>query len=347
MFVGLDVAIGLILVFSLVSLMCSAVQEWFAAWFNLRGKLLWHGIDRLLGAQLKEAVARNHLVAGLKIKEEKAGKQGKRPSYVHADTFVAALLDSLGGGAGNSPTTAASVRALVGNLPQGKPRDALLALVDAGNNDLERVKANIAGWYNAAMDRVSGWYKRRAQLMLFVIALVVVPAVGVDTIKLAKALYADPALRASVVASSEKVIASQPQPTPVAGAAADTTAGAVAPVAGDPKPPLPAQAAKQQGGEGEKDTLRALKDAEDRYKKANADLALLNVPTATFNEYTVDATPPLPRTFETFFNWLWVHILGFLLTAIAASLGAPFWFDLLNRFVNLRASGNKPTQADT
>ena len=34
--------------------------------------------------------------------------------------------------------------------------------------------------------------------------------------------------------------------------------------------------------------------------------------------------------------------IGFLITAFAISLGAPFWFDLLNRFVNLRISGPKP-----
>lgn len=35
-------------------------------------------------------------------------------------------------------------------------------------------------------------------------------------------------------------------------------------------------------------------------------------------------------------------IIGFLLTAIAISLGAPFWFDLLSKIINLRNSGSKP-----
>jgi hypothetical protein len=37
-------------------------------------------------------------------------------------------------------------------------------------------------------------------------------------------------------------------------------------------------------------------------------------------------------------------ILGWVITALAASLGAPFWFDLLNRFVNVRASGKAPEE---
>jgi len=32
-------------------------------------------------------------------------------------------------------------------------------------------------------------------------------------------------------------------------------------------------------------------------------------------------------------------MLGFFITAIALSLGAPFWFDLLNKFVNIRGGG--------
>jgi len=34
-------------------------------------------------------------------------------------------------------------------------------------------------------------------------------------------------------------------------------------------------------------------------------------------------------------------IFGFLITAIAISLGGPFWFDLLGKFVKLRSAGNK------
>jgi hypothetical protein len=40
-----------------------------------------------------------------------------------------------------------------------------------------------------------------------------------------------------------------------------------------------------------------------------------------------------------------LKILGLILTAIAISLGAPFWFDLLNTFMNLRATGEKPVKA--
>jgi len=37
----------------------------------------------------------------------------------------------------------------------------------------------------------------------------------------------------------------------------------------------------------------------------------------------------------------WSYFLGCLLTAIALSLGAPFWFDLLNKLIKLRSSGTQ------
>jgi len=42
-------------------------------------------------------------------------------------------------------------------------------------------------------------------------------------------------------------------------------------------------------------------------------------------------------------QWLTIA-LGWLITALAVSLGAPFWFDLLNKFVNIRASGKAPEE---
>jgi len=40
--------------------------------------------------------------------------------------------------------------------------------------------------------------------------------------------------------------------------------------------------------------------------------------------------------------WLFRHLPGWLMTAFAVSLGAPFWFDILKRFMNVRAAGVPP-----
>jgi hypothetical protein len=41
-----------------------------------------------------------------------------------------------------------------------------------------------------------------------------------------------------------------------------------------------------------------------------------------------------------------VKIVGLLVTALALSLGAPFWFDVLSKFMNIRGAGPKPAPSN-
>ena len=40
--------------------------------------------------------------------------------------------------------------------------------------------------------------------------------------------------------------------------------------------------------------------------------------------------------------WTYRKALGILVSALAASLGAPFWFDVLSKFINIRSAGLRP-----
>ncbi|MGE5845514.1 MAG: hypothetical protein ACM34O_02235 [Ignavibacteria bacterium] len=50
------------------------------------------------------------------------------------------------------------------------------------------------------------------------------------------------------------------------------------------------------------------------------------------------------KSWDDFTSHIWGNIFGCLITALAISLGAPFWFDLLNKFVKLRGTGKKPEE---
>lgn len=44
--------------------------------------------------------------------------------------------------------------------------------------------------------------------------------------------------------------------------------------------------------------------------------------------------------------WWWItKFFGLILTVFAASLGAPFWFDILNKIISIRSTGK--AQKDT
>jgi hypothetical protein len=52
----------------------------------------------------------------------------------------------------------------------------------------------------------------------------------------------------------------------------------------------------------------------------------------------------IPTLARDYGNLLRQHGFGWLLTALAATLGAPFWFDMLNRIISIRAAGKPPEE---
>ena len=57
---------------------------------------------------------------------------------------------------------------------------------------------------------------------------------------------------------------------------------------------------------------------------------------------SIDPDPATKHTYEDCVGVFLLKILGLLLTAFALQLGSNYWFDLLNKAVNLRATGKKP-----
>ncbi len=67
--------------------------------------------------------------------------------------------------------------------------------------------------------------------------------------------------------------------------------------------------------------------------------AVLGLPVGWDNDPLLSTTPPGGTVF-----WMRLasKVVGLLITTAAASLGAPFWFDLIQKLVPLRAAGAKP-----
>jgi hypothetical protein len=99
----------------------------------------------------------------------------------------------------------AQTRAAINNLPDGHPaKRPLQRFVHTAGVDRDKFISLIAQWFNGAMDRLSGWYKRRTQLLLLVYAAILAVAFNVDTIHLATSLYRNGPLSAAVASVAEK-----------------------------------------------------------------------------------------------------------------------------------------------
>jgi hypothetical protein len=71
---------------------------------------------------------------------------------------------------------------------------------------VDRFRESVESWYDLTMDRVSGWYKRRTQVALIVIATIATLLANADSFQIGKALWNDDAVRASVVAQAQRSV---------------------------------------------------------------------------------------------------------------------------------------------
>ena len=350
--VVLEVIVGLVLVYFIMSVICSALNEWIARIFAMRAKTLEAGIRGLLSdsdnGNLKEKIYSHPLVRGLSRKgwwDRELDKQSARreknvrllkkvpspksspgPSNLSARRFTLALFDTLmetGGrpsiksrvvspydiDEGKSKALQLGAKEMIeclGNgidkLPRNDDAKKVLktllisakAEVDQWDSAVTAFRVSIEKWFDDTMDRVSGWYKRKAQLIILGLAVVICLALNVDTFTIANSLYRDTNLRASVVAAAE------------------------------------AQAQKPMSEEAE---------SELDVSELSGELLDLRLPIGWSTQGGVARSVP-----GDFVGWV-VKLLGVLFTALAVALGAPFWFDLLNRLVNLRLSGKQPVKA--
>ena len=61
-----------------------------------------------------------------------------------------------------------------------------------------QLRDRLAGWFDEGMTRISGWYKRRATLIIFVIAALVTLATNASSVHIAEELWRNAALREAV-----------------------------------------------------------------------------------------------------------------------------------------------------
>lgn len=88
-------------------------------------------------------------------------------------------------------------------FPNEQLQNSLLALYRSAGKDAAEFRHATEQWFDDAMERVSGWYKRRVQLFLGIIGALLVLLLNADTLTTGRALWRDEAVRAGVVAQAE------------------------------------------------------------------------------------------------------------------------------------------------
>jgi hypothetical protein len=214
---ALDLAIGLAFIFFLLSLLASAIQEQIAALLKLRAKTLREGLKNMLEPQDEgDAADKRKLVDDFYANPliRSLYRRGRLPSYISPRSFALALIDTLAPNAlapddgkqvKSSRDALAAVRTEIQEapLPQGLKRH-LLSLVDDARGEIGAFRKGLEAWFDDAMARVSGWYKRYTQVILLFIAIGITLVLNANTLTIGDRLWKDPAVRAAVVQQSAK-----------------------------------------------------------------------------------------------------------------------------------------------
>jgi hypothetical protein len=303
----LEVVIGMILIYLLFSLLLSAARELIEGLLKTRAVDLEKAMAELLqdpeGTADRASLMGHSLIYSLFPGEYKPTKTTSAPaasgntnavsnwsptskdtpSYIPSGLFADAIIDLYKSGK------------LV------KAGESLDALLRAAGGDTEKWRTGIMQWYDAGMDRATGWYKRQTQGVLFGLGLILAIGMNVNSATLLQHLATNDALRQTLVGQAEAQVA-----------------------AGSPQRP---------------DTCTETPSTEC-VKALGASVQGLGLPIGWGAEGWAPWAPVFDEKAERF-NRLGQAVLlafGILATAFAMCLGAPFWFDLLNKVVNLRST---------
>lgn len=250
--------------------------------------------------------------------------KGRFPSYIPARNFILAIIDKIRKEGGNY--TKDTLIAAIGKttLPASF-KTVLIDLAVRASNTADPIKEfeqGIETFYTNTMDRISGKYKRRIRRSLLIVGFITAAILNIDTIKLVNESLADTSKLSSAV---DNIIAKMPSMS------VNDSAVTIKDTAG-----------------------KIIISRSSRYDTAfNSNV---NNKTAKEQIHTIvvdyGKTTGFHFGYENGFTNEWfgdakktlLKILGIWITALALQLGSNYWFDMMNKFVNIRAAGKKPDE---
>lgn len=337
----LDIFIGLITVYIILSFVVTSIGELISQKRNLKGKVMLRIVERIMGSTTEAVNFFNHDAMKHLREPSKKGLFNKNkdivryPSYVATADFVDAFMDyCLGSGTHGAQLPSAIEKGLeqmdAGKLPCKKH---LTKLWQASNYDIAILKQKIGEWFDSTGERSKGWYKRRLHVWLLIAGVVIASFLNADTIRMFKILSEQDSLRTAYAERGTALINN----------AADKSS---------------------ENNDYYKVVCKELGIQEDDDKACTGEnilkyglpeiLPLVGWDGDTLPEFWSGGSTcigyrciSLPG--QSFFVY-WINkILGLLLTACALSLGAPFWFDVLRKIVQIKSaigSGADKQEAD-
>lgn len=197
----LEVAIGLTFCYATLALIVSTLQEALASALHLRAHTLLDGIKTMLNDPRFNGMARalyNHALINPHDDGQLTtqGSLKHKPSYIEPLHFAIALIDSIQ----KIPGKIDDLGRDIDTLRDPQLRRALQGIYLRANGNYQLFQDGIAAWFDSAMARVSGEYKRRSLLVSVLLSFLLAVLFNIDSLHLFKTLWQHPALAAQITA---------------------------------------------------------------------------------------------------------------------------------------------------
>ncbi|WP_278379619.1 hypothetical protein [Chryseobacterium arthrosphaerae] len=295
----IEIAIGLIFVYLLLSIFAMTLMEIISTFLRMRGELLKSTIEKMLFNKDKNPEKINEfynqpliLFLGDNVSTWSwldhllTGKFKKLPSYIKNEDFYTILLGFI-----NDQKYSDSLAEIEEKIEQApfseNTRLHLKFLIQKSRGNIAGFKQEVIHWFEECMERANTWYSRRVQYIVLVLGFMIAFAVNADTLRMVDQMNNDEKLRKELVQSASEYVKNNPQGNSSA--------------ANDPL-----------------DT----KVKEEYHRMLNQSHNILGWKNVEMQGC----------------GWFF-RIVGFLLTAFAISLGSSFWFDMLKKILNIRTLG--------
>lgn len=322
----LDLAVVLVFTYLLLSIIASTLYEIVLTSIRARSKMLFKAFKTLFFDEAWRTETYKLVIQSPSIKALQKDV-AKFPAYIPASSFANAILGLIRNGS-TEPLTISTIREKLNDensLIKGEARIALLNILDAADNEYDKFISGIEHFYDSSMDRVSGWFKLRYQYIMFIISMIITLVLNVDSIHIAKTLWANPAqLSVLADASAEQFNA------------IENNNGTII----------------LTNANGDKLVVQQPAKADTTKLSADSAFALLQQQGSAVKQLINQAqNSGIPMGWQGIasvkkaLKWepqLAARIAGWIITTLAVFMGAPTWFDILSKLVNLRGTGKKP-----
>ena len=122
------------------------------------------------------------------------------PSYISFANFFTILSEFI------SPKNGQTVQQMIDDLPIGNFKSVMNIFYQEAAQNEDIFKARVELWFNDMMNRVTGWYKRTAQIILFFLGMGLAICFNANIFSMYERLASNPAATEKIVTIAEDVI---------------------------------------------------------------------------------------------------------------------------------------------